>query len=269
MAMSYTLSGRLRAQTCGGEVVPLGNATLKVYRQGDTPDTGFAIRQHEEIRDRDYLLICQGRTNEDGEFRLDFREKTIYGHRGSTHAFGGEPFVLEVIARSADGAPLDHDPEPVQFSLGEITAAWEGSEDDRSARWEHEISETEWTRVRQALDAWTIIGRVVRAGSKEPLQGLRVFAYDADLMQDDFLGSTDTDAEGRFRIDYPGMAFRQTAVPGAGYERGGPEIYFRVETAGGQVVLKEEKARGNKPDRADASNCFQVELEVDNVPSTA
>lgn len=260
--MSYIFTGRLRARTCGGSVVPVANATLMVYRKIDGEEAGFSIREHEEVRGREYTLISQGRTDENGDFRIDFREKTIYGHRGTTHRFAGEPFVLDAVVRRADGLP-DHDPEPVQFTVGTVSPAWQGAGEEHSARWEHEIPEAEWVRVRSALDAWRIHGRVIRADTKAPAEGVKVFAYDADVMQDDFLGSATTDRDGRFIIDYPGSAFRQTAVPGADFERGGPELYFRVESADGTVLLKEEKSRGNKPDRADASNCFSTELTVD------
>jgi 5-hydroxyisourate hydrolase-like protein (transthyretin family) len=266
--MSYVFSGRLRTHTCDGSVVPVANATVMLYRPGDEAESGFALREHESVRDRSYAMFCQGRTNEQGEFRMNFTEKTIYGYRGSTHAYAGEPFVLDVYVRSADGSKLDHDPEPVQFTVGVVTPEWQDDGDGKSARWEHEISEAAWAQVREALDAWSIVGRVVRGDNKQPAAGLNVLAYDADLIKDDFLGSATTDADGRFRIDYPGSAFRQTPVRGAEFERGGPELYFRVETADGQLVLKEDKSRGNKPDRANATNCFSVELTVEGVPSS-
>jgi hypothetical protein len=259
--MSYIFTGKLQARTCGGSVVPVANATLMVYRKIDGEDAGFSVREPEEVRGREYTLISQGRTDANGEFRINFGEKTIYGHRGTMHRYAGEPFMLDVLVRAADGNLPDHDPEPVQFTVGTVTPSWEGEE--HTARWEHEISEAEWLQVRSALDVWRIHGRVIRADTKAPAEGVTVFAYDADLVQDDFLGSATTDRQGRFVIDYPGSAFRQTAIRGADFERGGPELYFRVESADGTVLLKEEKSRGNKPDRADASNCFSTELTVD------
>jgi len=258
--MTYVLTGRLRTHACGGSLVPVANATLMIYRPGDEAEEGFTVRDHEQIRDHEFRLMCQSRTDDQGEFRVQFGEKTIFGYRGSTHVFAGEAFVLDVLARSADGAALDHDPEPVQFSLGEFSLDWQDQGADKTAHLDHEISESDWSRVREALDTWTIVGRVVGA-DKNPRADLKVSAYDADLVQDDFLGSASTDAEGQFRIDYAGTAFRQTAV-GAGYERGGPELYFIVESQDGSTLLKEDKSRGNKPDRADASNCFSVELTV-------
>jgi len=259
--MSYVFSGRLRTHACGGDVIPVANATLMIYRKVDEEPTGFAVREHEQIRDREYALICQGRTDESGEFRIDFSKKTVYGYRGTTHQYAGEPVVIDVYVRSWDGAPADHDREPVQFTVGEVVPAWAGEGAAHTTTWEHAISESDWAKVREALDTWTVVGRVVSA-DKQPRQGYKVSAYDADLVKDDFLGHATTDADGRFRIDYPGSAFRQTPVRGAEFERGGPELYFHVESPDGGMALKEEKSRGNKPDRADASNCFTVELVV-------
>jgi hypothetical protein len=264
--MSYLFTGRLRAHTCGGSVVPVANATLMVYRNPEGEDAGFVIRGHEDIRGREYTLMAQGRTDENGEFRIDFSRKTIFGHRGSAHVFAGEPFILDVCVRTAEGMPDDYDPETVQFSVGTVQATWREEGENQLGSWEDEISEADWSRVRSALDAWTIHGRVIRSGDRSPVQGVNVLAFDADLMQDDYLGSATTDADGHFRLDYPGSAFRQTSVRGADFERGGPELYFRIETADGQVIYKEDKSRGNKPDRADASNCFSVELSVEGAP---
>jgi hypothetical protein len=261
--MSYVFSGTLRARGCGGALVPVANATLMVYRAGDAEETAFSVRAHEQVREREYALVAQSRTDENGEFHINFGSKTVFGYRGSTHVYAGEPFVLDVCVRGGEAPIEGYDPETVQFTVGRVSPTWEG--EDRTARWSHEIPEAEWSRVREALDVWTIVGRVVRGGTGAA--GVTVFAYDADLVQDDFLGSTVTDGEGRFRIDYSGATFRQTAVPGAGYERGGPEVYFRIEAADGTVLYKEEKSRGNKPDRADVPNCFSVELTVDSVPS--
>jgi hypothetical protein len=266
--MSYVLTGRLRAHGCGGGVVPIANATLMIYRKlDDDGPAGFALRTHEQIRDRDYALMCQGRTDGNGEFRLDFTEKTVFGHRGSTHVYAGGPIVVDAVVRAADGDMHGRDAEPVQFTVGSVEPSWSADGGSQAAHWEREVSESEWGQVREALDAWTILGRVVRADTKQPVAGAKVSAYDADLVQDDFLGSVSTDADGRFRIDFPGSAFREMAG-GVSMERGGPEVYFHVEAADGTVLLKEPKSRGNKPDRAESSNCLSVEIEVEGVAST-
>jgi hypothetical protein len=258
--MSYLFSGRLRVYTCGGSLAPLTDATVKLYRRADDHPSDFAVHSEETVSARDYALVAQGRTDREGEFRIDIREKSVFGHRGSTHPYDGEPFVVDVVTRGAYGIPRGDDVDAVQFTVAAVSPEWGGSPGNHVFRWERDVPEAEWRAVRQALDFWTIVGRVVgaRAGG-----GLNVMAFDADLLQDDLLGTATTDAEGRFRIDYPGSAFRQTPVPGVSFERGGPEIYFRIEAEGGAVVYAEPKSRGNKQDRADAPNCFVVEIDID------
>jgi hypothetical protein len=257
--MSYLFTGRLRAHACGGSVVPVADATLKLYRMSEKEERGFTVRTADDVRAHEYALMAQGRTDANGEFSIDITEKSIYGYRGSTHPYGGEPFILDVVSRGVEGIARGEDIEPVQYTIGVVEPTWNGSDGASVTRWEYDIARDEWANVRQALDTWSIIGRVTGG---DRLGGLKVFAYDADVVQDDFLGDAVTDSEGRFRIDYPGAAFRKTVVPGADYERGGPELYFRVEEASGKVIYEEGKARGSRPDRANAGNCFQVELAI-------
>lgn len=269
--MSYIFSGRLRARTGGGEAVPIADATVMLYRPREGEEDGFTIREPEEARGREYGLIALARTDERGEFRIDLGERSVFGHRGSTHGYAGEPFVVDVYCRGVDGVTaIDAGIEPVQFSLGTVAPAWEpGDGDVRHARWEYDIPAEQWAQVRSALDAWTIEGRVLQDDSKLPLAGLKVYAYDADPVQDDFLGSAVTDEQGYFRINYPGRLFRRTSLPRAQYERGGPEVYFRVESPDGLVVYDEPRSRGREPDRANVSNFFSTELSIDFVPSTS
>jgi 5-hydroxyisourate hydrolase-like protein (transthyretin family) len=261
--MSYVFTGRLRAHTCGGSLEPLANATLMLYRLQEDEPVAFAVRNPEDVRGREWALMVQGRTDGDGHFRLSLSEKSVFGHRGSMHAYTGESVRIEVRCRSVDGTALPHDPEPVQFVLTTLEPAWQQAGDNRTAHWEYDIPAEEWNQVRAALDTWTIHGRVLGSADGRPLAGLKVFAFDADTVQDDFLGVGMTDAEGRFRIDYPGTAFRQTPVAGIDFERGGPELYFRVESADGTVLYREPKSRGSEPDREDASNCFEADLTVE------
>jgi hypothetical protein len=257
-SMSYLFSGRVRVPTCGGPLAPLADATIKLYRLAPEDSREFAVHTAEDVSARDYALFAQGRTDQDGEFRIDILEKSVYGYRGSTHPYAGEPFVVDLVSRGSYGIPGDASAESVQYTVAAINPEWGGSGESRMLRWEHDISEEQWTSVRSTLDVWTIVGRVAGVGA-----GFKVSAYDADLIRDDHIGSATTDAEGRFRIDYHGSAFRKTLVPGAEYEAGGPEVYFHVEDASGAAVYQEPKSRGTEPDRADSPNCLVVELSVD------
>jgi hypothetical protein len=125
------------------------------------------------------------------------------------------------------------------------------------------LSQRFWGQVKSALDSWTILGRVTSRAARIPLAGLRVHAFDADLLQDDPLGSATTDEEGSFRIDFPSRVFRQTPGPGADFETGGPDVYFRIERPDGTLLIAEQRSRASAPDRRDAGVILQTELVVD------
>lgn len=81
-----------------------------------------------------------------------------------------------------------------------------------------------------------VIGTVVEQESGKPLEGLRVRAYDKDLVFDDDLGETTTDAAGRFEISYTDVQFRDL-------EETEPDLYLRVyDASGSQLLYSTEKA---------------------------
>jgi hypothetical protein len=75
-----------------------------------------------------------------------------------------------------------------------------------------------------------VIGSVVEEGSRRPLAGLRVRAYDKDWVFDDQLGDTLTDATGHFEISYTEVQFRDA-------EETLPDLYIRVYDASGKKLL--------------------------------
>jgi hypothetical protein len=83
-----------------------------------------------------------------------------------------------------------------------------------------------------------IVGTVVEEESGKPLVGLQVRAFDKDLVFDDKLGTTVTDAKGNFRIDFSAMDFSLLA----GVETV-PDVYLRVfDAAGKKLLYTSEKA---------------------------
>ena len=75
-----------------------------------------------------------------------------------------------------------------------------------------------------------VIGTVVEEESGKPLQGLRVRAYDKDLIFDDKLGEKVTDAAGKFEISYTEAHFRDL-------EETLPDVYIRIYDATGKKLL--------------------------------
>jgi hypothetical protein len=81
-----------------------------------------------------------------------------------------------------------------------------------------------------------VIGTVVEEESGKPLQGLRVRAYDKDLVFDDKLGEKITDAGGHFEISYTEAHFRDL-------EETLPDVYIRIyDAAGKKLLYTSEKA---------------------------
>jgi len=75
-----------------------------------------------------------------------------------------------------------------------------------------------------------VLGTVVEKESGRPLEGLLVRAYDKDLIRDDHLGDTHTDASGRFEIEYSEFQFRD-------YNETLPDLYLHVFDPSGKRML--------------------------------
>lgn len=66
-----------------------------------------------------------------------------------------------------------------------------------------------------------VSGVVLEHGSRQPLPGLMVNAFDKDVIQDDYLGQCETDAEGRFEIRFTDADFKD-------FGEAHPDIYLSV-----------------------------------------
>jgi hypothetical protein len=257
--MSYLLEGRIAGRATPHVLEPLAGATIKLYRHGSHEPLGFALRDEEESRGGEGALLGQTRVEPDGSFRIDLAERSVFG-RGAVEGYDGGALRLDVYCRALPGAPETEN--AVQFTVASVQPRWSEGTGAKSASWSHEIPTAEWSQVREGLDLWMVAGRVVDSGG-EPLDGVRVSVFDADVVDDDLLGTADTDRDGHFRVDYAGSAFRDTPV-GVDFEQGGrPDIYFRVETPDGTVLLDEGKRRADDADRKDVGPCVHFELSVD------
>jgi hypothetical protein len=75
-----------------------------------------------------------------------------------------------------------------------------------------------------------LYGSVVEEESGKPLEGLLVRAYDQDLVFDDHLGDTHTDAAGKFEISFSEFQFRDL-------HETLPDLYLRIFDASGKRLL--------------------------------
>jgi hypothetical protein len=76
----------------------------------------------------------------------------------------------------------------------------------------------------------SVAGTVVEQESGKPIQGLRVRAFDKDLLFDDKLGDTLTDAQGKFEIRFTEAQFRD-------FGETAPDLYIRIYDASGKKLL--------------------------------
>lgn len=262
--MPYLFKGLLRGRLGAGVTEPLADATLKFYRLPQTEGTAiptpndFALLTAEQVRDKEYLLFASGRTDERGAFTVDLAAPTVL-RPAIADAYAGEEFAVDVLCTDVPGR-TGEEKEMLQFTLGLVRPEWRGSDGTAEAEWGRELSEEEWGRVRAHFDAWVICGRVASRDGRVPQPGLKVLAFDADVMQDDPLGSAVTDEQGAFRIDYSSRAFRNTPLPLMGFESGGPDVYFRVETRKGFTLL-DQKPQGRARVGGVGAACY-VELAV-------
>lgn len=73
-----------------------------------------------------------------------------------------------------------------------------------------------------ATKTYRIIGRIIDRETHQGVPGLRVEAWDKDLLIDDLVGSAVTDARGTFEITFDTSYFRELFLDRK------PDLYFKV-----------------------------------------
>jgi hypothetical protein len=246
---------------------PLSNVKVRLYRlRGDqnavalavaNPKDTLAVQADEAVEAKAQALLAEVETDAEGRFTVELGERNRYN---------GEAFEVDVYCGTVPRQrPGRIPPKPRQLSVTTVQPLWRQSEDRELAVWEYCIPYRFWCHFRSLFGAWTICGKVVTCDKAIPVSNVKVSAFDADWLQDDALGSAVTDGAGKFRIDYSAADFQKTIFsPFINVElTGGPDLYFKVETAGAPPLLAETQARGRQPDRENVGPCFCVTLCVD------
>lgn len=264
----YRFVGKLCGYLCEECRESLSGVTVRLYRasreitqraSADPKDT-FELISDEGAANKKGDLIAETNTDTDGKFSFSL---------GPDQKYSGEAFEIDVYCgtvphRKDTATP----PVPLQFSITTLQPQWRASDNGFLAAWEYCIPARYWCHIRGRFGAWTICGHITICDSGAPLGGVRVFAFDRDWLQDDPLGSSVTDGTGHFRIDYSDTDFKKTIFPTINIELfGGPDIYFRVETLGGTVLLAEPPDRARASDRNNRGPCFCVDLCVPKGPN--
>jgi hypothetical protein len=103
---------------------------------------------------------------------------------------------------------------------------------------------------------WIVSGQVLDAGGK-PAEALTVRVFDRDRKSDDFLGETETDANGEFSVTFHERDFKE-----AGEQL--PELYVNVIDAKGTVL---HTTRDNVRFRAGQAEYFLIRLGKPPAPA--
>ncbi|HUK88815.1 MAG TPA: carboxypeptidase regulatory-like domain-containing protein, partial [Blastocatellia bacterium] len=268
--MSYIFKGRLCGFICDECPEPLSDVTVRLYRNRKDQDVTalavanatdtFAILNDDQVKAKASSLIAETKTDANGNFAFELSDRSYHG----------EAFEVDVYCATVPNRkPGRKTPSPVQFSITTVQPRWRQTDGGFVGAWEYCIPVRYWCAIRRRFGAWTICGRVTVCGTRDPIAGVKVIAFDTDWIQDDQIGSATTDGSGKFRIDYLTEDFEKTPLsPLINFELiGGPDLYFRIETPGGTVLMAEPRTEGRTPGRQNVGNCFCVELCIDEPPS--
>lgn len=262
----YLFKGRLIGKICPECQEALAGARVRLYRVASEQATAqavaaakdtFAILSAQQVEAKASRLLAEAVCDAQGSFAILLDERQKYA---------GEAFEIDALCESVPGAAPGA--AAVQFTITVLQPQWRQGEQGWIAAWEYALPHRQWCAVRGKFDAWTICGQVSVCDSTQPVMGVRVFAFDADWIQDDPLGSGVTDAAGHFRIDYSGSSFRRTPFsPTINIEwSGGPDVYFRIEAPDGTPLLIEDRALARTPARENIGHCHCVKLCIKEVP---
>jgi hypothetical protein len=267
--MRYIFKGKLCGYLCNDCSEPLGEVKVRLYqtvkKQDVTllavadPNETFHKLSNEELAGKTKLLLAETVADANGLFSFTLGEKDGYN---------GEAFDVDFVCGTGYGNPRPpKKTEEFQFHITTLQPQWREKEFENGVTaffgWEFCIASKWWCQILKLIGRWVICGTVADCVSGIPVSGVKVFAYDVDLIQDDPLGSSFTDASGHFRIVYTTADFSKTIFSWLNVEwPAGPDLYFRVETASGFLLLQEPRHTGHRRDRANAHNCFCVKLCV-------
>ena len=272
--MKYQFKGNLRGFYCGDCYDFLYKANIKIYAVDRTANiTAMAVareketfhqRSDEELKAISKRLIGEAVTDEAGNFSVELTEKN---YDGGAFDIDFECGTVPLTIPPKKPEP-PRPPKPFQFHVTTLQPMWkQATEETReqvSAFWEYAIPFKFWCWILRLFKIYVICGKVNDCKNKQPVGGVKVFAYDVDLIQDDYLGFGITDSNGNFRIYYTEADFSKTIFSWLNVEwPAGPDLYFKIEAGDGTVLLAENRQRGHDRDRANASNCFCVNFCVE------
>ena len=269
--MTYIFRGQFSGAITPEFTEPLAGIMVRLYKHRGTeyvssltvvdPKETMEILPKDAIAAKASSLLAETKTDEEGKFVFTLHEQTGYK---------GEALDIDLWLTNVPGRKSNTHPPPIQVALTTMKPRWQQTDNKYKAEWEYCLPAEFWRDLRTRFDAWVICGRVVAQKTQQPVSGIHVTAFDADWLQDDELGSALTDAEGKFRIDYTRADFTRTPLsPIINTEEGGPDLYFKVNTPNGTVLLDEPKTKGQTPGRKNVGHFFFIEFNVEVLAAPA
>jgi hypothetical protein len=274
--MSFTLRGVLSASVCEDCLISLEGAVVRVYatlpdqsvtaRAAADPRHTFRLFHHADAGDQAALetahgaLLGEAAVGADGGYSVELAA-----------SYGGDAVDIDLYCGTLSGHVP---PRPTQVALTTLQPAWRsvGAADAKAgnevAAFDYAMPPRLSCAVLGRLGLWVICGQVTLCGTDEVIEGITVYAFDRDWLQDDALGSALTGPGGKFQIWYTVAEFSRTPFsPVINLELvPGPDLYFRIEGPGGAVLLNEPPSTGRTPGRQNVGPCFCVELCVPEAP---
>jgi len=262
--MAFIFRGALCASVCADCTLPLSNVLVRLYRAKDAKLTAAApkltqrILSEAEVAAKADRLIGEAHTTADGGYEV------IVDQSSDESNYDGGPVEIDVRFIASDLSQRDGVDGTLQVSLTVLQPNWRQREQGYISVWDHCLSQRFWCQLLEQLDLWIICGQITDCETQQPVTGVKVEAYDADWLQDDYLGVATTVGGGQFHIWYTRADFETTIFPAIDLELfGGPDLYFRVSTLGGIPLLEESQSDGRASGREDVGHCFCVNLCVE------
>ncbi|MFD3622035.1 RHS repeat-associated core domain-containing protein [Streptomyces sp. NPDC058676] len=255
----YRLTGAVEALLGVECREALAGSTVQLFTPVQGAQVRFALLSKVQVRERQARLLAHAVLDDDGRFRVDLPDGEA--------AYDGGP--LEIGLRAIVPEDAGKKPTTAECALLTFTPSWQQTPGSTVGKcdWQYALPASTWAQIRQRLGAYVIVGRLSARDGIAPLTGVRVAAFDVDVVQDDPLGHGVTDAEGWFRIGYSASAARRTPVPGVRHEPGGADVYLTADRDGHRL-LEEPRTAGSQRERRNAGPSLCVRLRTNAEPLT-
>jgi len=265
MTNTYQYSAHFAGRICEECFEHFSNIDVSIYRSRekecpDQPNIKKAFKQlsEEEFKEMHSSLLAKGETDDAGKVEISIDPKKT--------DYQGECIEVVITFKRLVGSDKELE-RPEHFRIAFYKPQWDPREKDYAHYGDFVLPANLWCAYLKKHGIFVICGQVTNCAKPvSPVGNVTVKAYDADWIQDDYLGSSSTDTNGWFFIYYDVSKFNRTPFsPFFNVEwTGGPDVYFKIEGVDGDgntvILLEESPSRGRKPDRENVSNCFCANL---------